>query len=108
MAKAKPKPKSPFAGRWRIVSMSAWDEDFIDEEEEGFFEFNDRGWGDFHVGNVQGHMDCRQTTREGEPAAEWTWGGNDGMDPAQGGAEGRRTARADLLPQRETVPASWR
>ena len=46
MAKAKPKPKSPFIGRWRIVSMSAWDEDFIDEEEEGFFEFNDRGWGD--------------------------------------------------------------
>ena len=38
---AKAKPKSPFTGRWRIVSMSAWDEDFIDEEEEGFFEFDD-------------------------------------------------------------------
>ena len=37
MAKSKPKPKSPFAGRWRIVSMRAWDEDYIDEEEEGYF-----------------------------------------------------------------------
>ena len=44
MAK-KSKETNPFTGRWRIVSMSAWDQGFIDEEEEGFFEFNDRGWG---------------------------------------------------------------
>jgi len=37
MAKSKPGPKSPFAGRWRITSMSAWEQDFIDEEEEGYF-----------------------------------------------------------------------
>ena len=43
MAKTKPKPSSPFTGRWRIVSMSAWDEAFIDEEEEGYFEFNEKG-----------------------------------------------------------------
>ena len=84
MAKAKPKPKSPFTGRWRIVSMSAWDEDFIDEEEEGFFEFDEKGGGEFHFGYVQGRMDCRLTTRDGEPALEWTWDGNDEMDPAQG------------------------
>jgi hypothetical protein len=29
-------------------------------------------------------MDCRLTTRDGEPAVEWTWDGNDEMDPAQG------------------------
>lgn len=84
MAKAKAKPKSPFTGRWCIVSMSAWDEDYIDEEEEGFFEFTDKGWGEFHFGYVHGHMDCRLTTREGEAAVEWTWDGNDEMDPAQG------------------------
>ncbi len=77
-------PKSPFTGRFRIVSMSAWDQKFIDEEEEGFFEFDDRGWGEFHFGYVHGSMDCRLTTREGEPAVEWTWDGNDEMDPAQG------------------------
>jgi hypothetical protein len=80
----KPKPKSPFVGRWRIVSMSQWDQDFVDEEEEGFFEFDGRGRGEFHFGYVHGHMDCRPTTRDGEPAVEWTWDGNDEMDPAQG------------------------
>ena len=84
MAKSKPKPPSPFTGRWRIVSMSAWDEDFIDEEEEGYFEFNDKGDGEFHFGYVHGHMDCKPSTRDGEPAVEWTWDGNDEMDPAQG------------------------
>ena len=83
-AEAMPKPESPFTGRWRIVSMSAWDEDYIDEEREGFFEFDVKGGGKFHFGYVQGHMDCRLTTRDGVPAVEWTWDGNDEMDPAQG------------------------
>src|SRR6516165_873504 len=78
------KSKSPFTGHWRIVSMEQWDQDYVDEEEEGFFEFNDRGWGEFHFGYVHGRMDCRLTTRDGEPAVEWTWDGNDEMDPAQG------------------------
>lgn len=29
-------------------------------------------------------MDCRLTIRDGETAVEWTWDGNDEMDPAQG------------------------
>ncbi len=64
--------------------MSAWDEDYINEEEEGFFEFDDKGSGEFHFGYVHGHMDCKLTAREGEPAVEWTWDGNDEMDAAQG------------------------
>jgi hypothetical protein len=45
MSRAKPKPPSPFTGRWRIVSMSAWDEEFIDEEEEGYFRFDEKNSG---------------------------------------------------------------
>ena len=82
MAK-KLKSQDPFTGRWRMVSMSAWDQDYIDEEEEGFFEFDEKG-GEFHFGYVHGHMDCKPATREGEPGIEWTWDGNDEMDPAQG------------------------
>jgi hypothetical protein len=78
------KPPNPFTGRWRIVSMSAWDEDFIDEEEEGYFEFDLKDSGQFHFGYVHGHMDCRLTTRDREPAVKWTWEGNDEMHPAQG------------------------
>ncbi len=75
---------SVFNGRWRIVSMSAWDQEFIDEEEEGYFEFGQKNNGQFHFGYVHGQMDCRLTTRDGEAAVEWTWDGNDEMDPAQG------------------------
>lgn len=75
---------SPFLGRWNIVSMSAWDEDYLHEEVRAYIEFDAKGFGEFHFGYVQGHMDCRLTTRDGEPAVEWTWDGNDEMDPAQG------------------------
>lgn len=29
-------------------------------------------------------MNCRLTTRDGVSSVEWTWDGNDEMDPAQG------------------------
>jgi hypothetical protein len=80
----KAKPPNPFAGRWRITSMEQWDQDFVDEEEEGYFEFTEKGMGVFHFGYIHGQMDCRLTTRDGVPAVEWTWDGNDEMDPAQG------------------------
>jgi hypothetical protein len=92
---AKKKPPNTITGRWRIVSMSAWEDDFLDEEVEAYVEFNDRGWGDFHFGNVQGQMDCRPTTREGEPAVEWSWDGNAEMDAAQG--RGWAVLRGDEL-----------
>ena len=81
---AKPKPKSPFTGRWPLVSMSAWENDYLDEETEAFIEFDEKGSGEFHFGYVHGFMDSRLTIRDGEPAVEWTWDGNDEMDPAQG------------------------
>jgi hypothetical protein len=80
----KAKATNLFAGRWRIISMEQWDQDFVDEQEEGYFEFTDKGHGNFHFGYVHGQMDCRLTTRDGVPAVEWTWDGNDEMDPAQG------------------------
>ena len=83
MAKKSKKP-NPFLGRWRIISMELWDEDFIDEEEEGYFEFDENGWGTFYFGCVYGQMDCQLTTRDGEPAVEWSWDGNDEMEAAQG------------------------
>ncbi len=64
---AKSKPKSPFTGRWRIVSMSAWEDDYLDEEVQAFIEFEEKGSGSFQSGYVQGLMDCRTTIREGKP-----------------------------------------
>ena len=95
MAKARKKAESPFEGRWHIVSMTEWDEDFINAEVQGFIEFDARGGGEFQFGYVHGDMDCRLTTRDGEPAVEWTWEGNDEMEPGQG--RGWATLKGDEL-----------
>ena len=83
MAK-KSKATNPFVGRWRIVSMSEWDEEYLHEEVQAYIEFDERESGEFHFGHVQGFMDCRSTQRDSEPAVEWTWDGNDDMDSVQG------------------------
>ncbi|QDU93713.1 hypothetical protein [Lignipirellula cremea] len=83
MAK-KSKKKNEFTGRWRITWMDQWDQDYVDDEVEGFIEFDRNGLGSFHFACVQGQMDCRLTTRDGKPAIEFSWDGNDEMDAAIG------------------------
>jgi len=84
MAKKKPKPKSLLLGRWLIVSMSNWDEDYINEEVRAFIEFEPSQRGDFQFGYVRGDIGYRDVLRDGKPAVEFSWEGNDEMDPATG------------------------
>ncbi len=76
--------RNPFRGRWRVVWMDQWDQDFVDEEVEGFFEFGPDGLGEFHFGLVRGEIDYRLSTRDGKPSIEFSWEGNAERDPAQG------------------------
>ena len=80
----KTKPKNWVLGRWLIESMDQWDRDFIDEEVRGYFEFDAKNSGDFQFGYVHGYMDYRLGERDGKPAVEFTWDGNDEMEAAQG------------------------
>jgi len=80
MARKKPKPRSPFLGRWRIVSMSMWDDEYLDEEVQAFIEFEEHEKGSFQFGYVQGIIDYREDLRDGRPAAEFSWEGGDGAD----------------------------
>lgn len=80
MAKSKRKPESPFFGKWHIVSMSSWDDDYLDEEVQAFLEFEDKGGGAFQFGYVQGSVDGRLNKRGEEPAIEWSWEGGDEAD----------------------------
>jgi hypothetical protein len=80
----KKKPPSPFEGRWSIASMSAWDEDYLHEEEPAYIEFTGGQGGQFHFGYVHGSMDCREGTRDGQPAVEFSWDGNAEMDDVNG------------------------
>lgn len=81
---AKSKPKNWALGRWLIESMDQWDRDFIDEIVRGNFEFDAKDSGSFQFGCVEGQIDYRLGERDGKPAVEFTWDGNDEMDPAQG------------------------
>src|SRR5262249_34683774 len=76
--------KSPFTDLWHIISMETWDEDYFNEEVQAFIEFEANGTGHFQFGYVCGYTDWRPTRRDGEPAVEWPWEGNDEMDPVQG------------------------
>jgi hypothetical protein len=80
MAKKKPKPKSPFQGRWHIVAMSGWDEEYFNEEVQAFIEFGPNQGGSFQFGYVQGETDYLEGLRDGEPCVEWSWEGADGAD----------------------------
>ena len=64
--------------------MDQWDQDFVDAEVEGYFELRRDGSGDFQFGYVRGESDFRESVRDGEPCIEFSWDGNDEMDPAQG------------------------
>jgi hypothetical protein len=78
------KATSPFSGRWRIVSMVEFDEEFINDEVQAFIEFNSTDGGQFQFGCFRGDMACRLTARDGEVAVEWSWEGYDEMDPEAG------------------------
>jgi hypothetical protein len=82
--KQKKSTKNPFKGRWRITQMEQWDQDFVDEEVEGFFEFDAKDNGSFQFGYVSGDIDYRLVTRDGKPSIEFSWEGHDEMEEAQG------------------------
>ena len=81
---AKRRQKSPIDGRWNIVTMTEWDEEFLHEEVQAFIEFSPKDTGEFHFGYVRGQLDCRATEKDGKPSVEFTWEGFDEMDPESG------------------------
>lgn len=84
MAARTKKASAPFIGRWRIVEMEQWDHEFIYLEGPGHITFAKGGNGSFHFGAVQGYLDCRvEELAEGQ-RVQFSWMGNDEMDPVFG------------------------
>jgi hypothetical protein len=71
-------------GRWRIVEMELWDEDAMNLVGPAFFELREDDQGSFRFIAVEGWMDVRDVERDGRPGIEFSWEGNDEMDPASG------------------------
>jgi hypothetical protein len=75
------KSKSPFTGSWHIVSMSAWEDEYLNEEVQAFIEFDEEGRGSFQFGYVRGVTDHYRTKkRDGKRVAQFSWHGEDGAD----------------------------
>jgi hypothetical protein len=66
---------NPFIGPWRIVRMSAWDQDDVDMEGPGHITFGVGRSGSFQFGLVQGEMDCKFSERG--QRVDFTWSGFD-------------------------------
>ena len=67
-------------GRWRIVEMPDYTEDYPGMMQPAYILFGDHGSGEFAFGCVTGHIfGCGDTD-----AVEFQWTGNDEMDEAQG------------------------
>ncbi len=71
---------SPVTGKWRIVEMELWDNDFLDLLEPAYIAFDDKGLGEFVFGAVTAGLDCRYTPG----GVDFTWQGHDEMDVACG------------------------
>ena len=41
-----------FIGKWRIIEMDLWDQEFIDAEVQGHFTFGNNKMGEFQFGYV--------------------------------------------------------
>ena len=91
-----------FAGKWTIVEMEAWDQDYVNMEVAGHFTFKMDGMGHFQFGLVQGWMDCRMETGCGKERIKFSWEGNFRDGPCKRPWLGRdrkgRNARPNFLP----------
>ncbi|MBL7224997.1 MAG: hypothetical protein ISS59_02580 [Desulfobacteraceae bacterium] len=78
------KQKNPYLGKWRIIEMKMWDQEFIDMETEGHFYFEKDELGSFQFGLVQGRIHYRiEKTGEIE-RLDFSWEGQDENDKALG------------------------
>jgi hypothetical protein len=59
-----------FAGRWRIVEMDNWDNDFLDLVEEAHITFEGAADGEIIFGALTGFLDVRYGARDGSACAD--------------------------------------
>jgi len=76
--------KNPFLGRWQIIQMEEWDQQFVDLETEGHFRFEKGETGSSQFGLVSGEIDYRVNLNGDLPKIEFSWDGRSELDPATG------------------------
>ena len=74
--------KEDFIGKWKIVEMEQWDQDYVDMEEPGHITFKKGGSGGFHFGCVDASLDWRYEASIDR--ADFTFDGCDEGDQVSG------------------------
>ncbi len=78
------KQVKPFTGKWRIIEMEVWGQDYVDMEVPGFIRIGSDGTGQFQFGLVSGVIDGRVELCGSAPRFEFSWLGQEQNDPACG------------------------
>ena len=73
-----------YVGTWRLVEMSAWDNEYIDEIVPGRILIKNDATGEFQFGCVQGVMDCSIDVIGEQQCLGFTWEGQDDAHPVSG------------------------
>ena len=76
--------KHEYIGRWHIVEMEKWDQDFVDMVVPGYILFEDNDSGELQVGAIFGSMDCRIEPYGDSERLAFSWESDDEMDPLDG------------------------
>ena len=64
--------------------MDLWDRKAIELLGPGYIAFRKDATGSFRFIAVEGWMDCRPVQTDNGPGVEFSWSGNDELDPASG------------------------
>ncbi len=67
-------------GRWRIIEMEQWDQEYVDELGPGFLKLERAGTGSLQFGVVQAGVDYQMEERTGNPVLEFSFEGFAEMD----------------------------
>jgi len=78
------KQMKPFAGKWRIVEMEVWGQDYVDMEVPGYIRIDSDGTGRFQFGLVSGDIDGRVEQCGNALRFDFSWSGQDENDPVCG------------------------
>ncbi len=77
-------PIDSFLGSWRIIETELWEQSDLDEIVEAHLTLESHGLGEFAFLCVQADVDYRVVERDGLPAIEFSFIGEDEMDPVSG------------------------
>jgi len=73
-----------FVGKWRIVDMEVWDQEYVDMEVPGYIRIASDGNGQFQFGLVSGDIDGRVEQCGNALRFEFSWSGQDENHPVCG------------------------